>query len=68
MGQRRQRVTEDEWHLEADYGYGWEHEHTTSTWAEMRQSLREYRANAPQGRYRARKRRVRIGGEAVTNL
>lgn len=52
------RKTETEWVLRSNYGYGWEDESAAETWIEMRQLLKEYRENAPQGQYRAVKRSV----------
>lgn len=52
------RKTETEWVLRSNYGYGWEDESAAKTWPEMRQLLKEYRENAPQGQYRAVKRQM----------
>ena len=54
-----QRKTQDEWQLWSNYGYGWEHEISEDSWSEMKARLREYRENAPQGAYRAKKVRVK---------
>jgi hypothetical protein len=54
------RKTRDEWQLWADYGQGWEHEISEDSWKEMRERLKEYRINAPQYAYKARKVRVKL--------
>jgi hypothetical protein len=42
------RKTIDTWQLHVDYGQGWEHEISESTWKEMKERLKEYRENCPQ--------------------
>ncbi len=54
-----QRKTRDEWHIEVNYGYGWEHEVTEDSWREAREQLRTHRANC-QYAVRAVKRRVHV--------
>lgn len=56
-----QRKTEDEWQLHVNYGHGWEHELSESTYKEARQRLKDYRDNCPQCPTKLVKRRVRIG-------
>jgi len=53
------RKTVDEYHIQGNYGYGWETECTEDTRKEARQQLRCYRENGP-GAYRMVKRRVKI--------
>ena len=60
-----QRKTRDEWQMWSNYGYGWEHELSEDSWREMRERLKEYRTNAPQYRYRAKRVRVKIEFPAV---
>lgn len=47
-----------EYDIEADYGNGYEHTHTVETRAEAVQSIKEYRANAPQYPYRIKRVRA----------
>ncbi len=54
------RKTQDEWQMWSNYGYGWEHEISEDTWKEIRDRLKEYRANCPQGSFRAKKVRIQI--------
>jgi hypothetical protein len=54
------RTTRDEWQLWINYGQGWEHEISEDTWRELRERLKEYRANCPEYPVRAKKRRVKI--------
>lgn len=54
------RKTRDEWQLWSDYGQGWEHELSEDSWKEMRARLREYRQNAPQYSYKAKKVRIKL--------
>jgi len=42
-----QRTTCDEWHVEANYGHGWECVNVELTRADGRRSLREYDENEP---------------------
>jgi hypothetical protein len=56
----KQRKTKDEWHLETNYGYGWEVECVEETWLAASEQARCYRANTT-AQVRIRKRRVRIG-------
>lgn len=44
----RKRKTRDEYRLLVNYGQGWEHEVSESTFREIRARLREYRENAPE--------------------
>ena len=44
----RPRKTSDEFRLFVNYGQGWEEVHATTTRASIRESAKEYRANAPQ--------------------
>lgn len=55
-----QRKTQDEYQLLANYGQGWEHETTEQTRAEIKERLKEYRANAPQYSYKIVTKRVKI--------
>lgn len=50
------RKTVDRWDIETNYGYGWETECSEYTWAEAKQTLREYRENI-RGAVRLVKRR-----------
>lgn len=54
------RKTTDEYQLLANYGQGWEVETTEETRAEIKERLKEYRANAPQYSYKTVKKRVKI--------
>jgi hypothetical protein len=55
-----QRKTKDVWHIEVNYGGGWEHELTEDSWLEAKAQLKCYRENCPQYPVRARRRRERI--------
>lgn len=52
------RKTIDRWDIMANYGYGWDCECSEYTYAEARQTLREYRENG-SGTYRLEKHRER---------
>ena len=54
-----QRTTRDEWHIEGNYGQGWEIANVELTRADGRRSLREYDENEPYA-HRLVKRRVKI--------
>jgi hypothetical protein len=54
------RKTTDEYQLLANHGQGWEHETTEQTRAEIKERLKEYRANAPQYSYKIVTKRVKI--------
>jgi hypothetical protein len=54
------RKTRDVWHVEIDYGRGWEHELTESSHADARAQARCYRENVPEYPLRIRRRRERI--------
>lgn len=54
-----QRKTEDHYIVQANYGYGWEDEHTELNRKLARSVLRDYRANAQYGQFRLIKKRVR---------
>lgn len=56
-----QRKTTDEYHIMANYGYGWESECVCDTLAEARTDLKAYRENGG-GSYYIQKRRVRKKG------
>jgi len=58
-----QRITRDEWQMWSNYGYGWEEESAASTFREIRDTVREYRENAPQGSYKIK--RVRVARASV---
>ena len=53
------RKTRDRWDLMANYGYGWECECSDYTYAEAKQTLKEYRENG-NGNYRLEKHRENI--------
>jgi hypothetical protein len=58
------RKTEDEYRLFVDYGQGWEHEHTESSLKAIRQSVKDYKKNAPQYPVKwTGPHRVKIGAE-----
>lgn len=42
------RKTIDVWHLDVNYGQGWEHELTEDSFAEIRQRRKEYLENCPE--------------------
>lgn len=42
------RKTEDEWQIHVNYGQGFEHEISESTFREARERRKEYRENCPQ--------------------
>lgn len=52
------RKTEDEFQLHVNYGHGWEHEVTESTWSVARQRKREYAENCPQYSTKIVKKRI----------
>ena len=54
-----ERKTRDRWDLMSNYGYGWECECSDYTYAEARQTLKEYRENG-NGNYRIEKHREKI--------
>jgi hypothetical protein len=39
------RRTVDVWHLEVNYGYGWEHECTEMSWKDAKAQAKTYREN-----------------------
>ena len=51
-----ERKTRDRWDLMSNYGYGWECECSDYTYAEARQTLKEYLENG-HGNYRIEKHR-----------
>ena len=53
------RKTVDEWHVQGDYGMGWETVSIATTAAEGRRDLKDYRENEPQYPHRLIKRRVK---------
>ena len=53
------RKTRDRWDLMSNYGYGWECECFDYTYAEAKQTLKEYRENG-KGVYKLEKRREKI--------
>ena len=57
------RKTIDRWDIMTNYGYGWECETSEYTWAEARQTAKEYRENAC-GRFSVRieKHREKLEG------
>lgn len=55
-----QRKTADEWHLLVNYGQGWEHETTESSWSDARAQRKCYRDNAPEYPVKVVKHRVRL--------
>lgn len=55
-----QRTTTDEWHIEGNYGQGWECVNVETTRADGRRSLREYDQNEPYP-HRLVKRRIAKG-------
>lgn len=54
-----ERKTRDRWDLMSNYGYGWECECSDYTYAEARQTLKEYLENG-NGNYRIEKHREKI--------
>lgn len=54
------RKTRDYWDIEQWTGSEWEAVNAETTWTGTRRSLKEYRENAPEYSYRAKKRRERI--------
>jgi hypothetical protein len=60
------RKTEDEFELQADYGFGWECETTETTRREARQRLREYRTNGVHAPMRIKHRRIPIQQQEQT--
>lgn len=53
------RKTIDEYQLLANYGQGWEHETTETSYKEIKERLTEYRTNAPEFSYKYKKVRVK---------
>ena len=56
---RYKRKTRDRWDLMSNYGYGWECECSDYTYAEAKQTLKEYRENG-KGAYKLEKHREKI--------
>lgn len=56
------RKTIDEWHIMANYGYGWEVVTIETTYQDARQMLKDYNENEPQYSHKIKK--VRIKKEA----
>jgi hypothetical protein len=54
------RTTKDFWVLQGNYGYGWEDLTAEDKFKDIRQRAKEYRTNAPQGRYRVKLAREKI--------
>lgn len=59
------RTTADEWHVEVNYGAGWEHETTEGTRADAVAQVKCYRANTNYP-VRWRKRRVKLETATTT--
>jgi hypothetical protein len=56
------RKTRDEYHIETNYGYGWEVECVEESWKEAKERVKEYRENTTAA-VRVRKRRVKVNPE-----
>lgn len=56
------RKTRDVWHIETNYGYGWESESEYDTYAEAKADIKEYRIhmNHYGGECRIKMRREKI--------
>lgn len=59
------RKTQDVWHVLINYGQGWEHELTEDSFRAARDQRRTYNENVPEYPVKIRKRRERIGPNAV---
>jgi hypothetical protein len=56
------RKTRDEWQLWINYGQGWEHETSESSWSDYVKQRDCYRANCPQYPVKLKMKRVPIAG------
>jgi hypothetical protein len=54
------RLTEDEYTVQSNNGYGWEDVTSETTRKEAKERLKEYRENEPQYSHRLIKRHVKI--------
>ncbi len=54
------RKTVDVYEMHSNYGYGWECEVTEDSWKDLREQLKCYRENCPNGQFKAVVRRERI--------
>lgn len=62
MGYKRKTVDEYRLYVNYGYGHGWEHECSYDSLRELKQGLKEYRANMP---YPVKGKKVRV--KKVTN-
>jgi hypothetical protein len=60
QGKTYQRKTETEYQLWANYGQGWEHETTEDDYQALKEQIKTYKENCPEGRYKMVFKRVKI--------
>lgn len=60
QGKTYQRKTKIEYQMYSNYGYGWEHETTEESYEALKEQIKTYKENCPEGRYKMVFKRVKI--------